>query len=122
MFYVNRAGKRISHFRDQLECEQAVGEALAAAVPEAWLRIDVDAVAVAADVMDLGVEYTRTCGEKRGLGYVPRLADYFFELRQLVSSEEKGLFKRCRFVLEPDGRFRAEFSYEEVSFPFRLSE
>lgn len=118
----SRAGQRMSYFRDQFECEQAVGEALAAAVPEAWLRIEVDAVAVAADVMDLGVEYTRTSGERRGLGYVARLAEYFFELRQLVSSEEKGLFTRCRFFLEPDGRFRAEFSYEDVPFPFRLSE
>lgn len=40
------------------------------------------------------------------------LARYFYELARLVSTEEKGLFKRCEFTLDRNGRFDANYTYE----------
>lgn len=99
-------------FKDAIDCYQAMGKTLSAAAHAPWTRILVDATL--ADIrVDAVVTYWDGKDEKP-TGYlagVPRLAQYVYELARLVSSEEKGLFKKCRFELYSDGKFRVSFEY-----------
>lgn len=98
-------------FADQFECEQAIGDALGAAMPESWRWVEVSA-ALDGEVIRTSVTYLKARGGQGSLGYVPNLARFFYELGRLVSSEEKGLFKTCVFRLESTGKFRVDFAYE----------
>lgn len=99
-------------FNDAIECYQAMGKALAAAARNPWSRIAMDAT-LAGNRVDAVVAYWEGEDEKPK-GYltgVSMLARYVYELARLVSSEEKGLFKKCHFELNSDGKYRADFEY-----------
>jgi hypothetical protein len=100
-------------FKDAIECYHAIGNTLAnAAKGSSWDRIVVDAT-----LDGMRVDAVVACwleDQARPVRYltgVPRLALFMHELARLVSTEEKGLFKKCQFVLEKDGKFNADFVY-----------
>ena len=97
---------------DATECYQAIGNALANASEGPWDRIVVDAAldgvridAIVACWMDAAPE------PHSFLTGVPRLASFIYDLARLVSTQEKGLFKSCRFVLYRQGKFDVQFAY-----------
>jgi hypothetical protein len=98
-------------FKGPIECYEAIGATLAKSVPEEWLDIKAE-IALDGTRVDAVVSYTRASGTDVGyLTGVPMLARYFHELANLVSSEEKGLFKRCLFTLQRSGKYDAQFTY-----------
>ena len=99
-------------FRDQIESYQAIGSALATAAKTPWSSIKAE-MALQGSQVDAVVSYIDA--DSGAMGYltgVPMLARYFYELARLVSTEEKGLFKRCVFTLDRNGRYDANFVYE----------
>jgi hypothetical protein len=98
-------------FKDEVECQQAISRALAAACSESWASISAE-ITLEGVRVDAVVSYTRSRdGEVGYLTGVPRLALYFYELARLVSTDEKGLFTRCRFDLRSDGHYSNTFEY-----------
>lgn len=98
-------------FKDAVECQQAIGHALAAACAESWSSISSEITLSGARV-DAVVSYVRA--DDGSVGFrtgVPLLALYFHELARLDSTGEKGFFTFCRFVLQSDGRYATEFQY-----------
>jgi hypothetical protein len=99
-------------FGDVIDCYQAMGKALSSSARTPWVRILVDAM-LDGDRVDAVVSYWSSQTDKPA-GYltgVPMLARYVHELARLVGSEEKGLFKKCRFELLGDGKFNVDFEY-----------
>lgn len=99
-------------FSDVIECYEAMGKALASSARAPWTRILVEAT-LAESRVDAVVSYWNGTTEKPA-GYltgVPMLARYVYELARLVSTEEKGFFKKCRFDLQSNGKYDANFEY-----------
>jgi hypothetical protein len=98
-------------FSDPIECYQAMGVCLSNAATEAWDRMEVDAT-LDGNQVDLVVGCWRADrAEAAYLTEIPRLGRYVYELARLVSTEEKGFFKKCFFTLHKDGTFRVDFAY-----------
>jgi hypothetical protein len=99
-------------FKDADECYQAIGRALVAAAKTDWNKI-VAAITLDGERVDAVV----ACWDKGHeapssyLTGVPMLARYFYELARLVSTDEKGLFKKCTFTLYSDGKYNTNFVY-----------
>lgn len=99
-------------FSNPIECYQAIGNSLSGAAKEPWDRIVLDAT-----LDDTRVDVVVGCwrnGETEAflhLTGVPRLARFIYELARLVSTEEKGLFKKCIFTLYKGGKFNVDFVY-----------
>lgn len=99
-------------FKDAVECYQAVGQALVAAAKTDWDTIVAD-ITLDGERVDAVVSYWSK-GNSAPAGYlsgVPMLARCFYELARLVSTEEKGLFKKCTFTLRSDGKYSTDFVY-----------
>jgi hypothetical protein len=104
--------KMQSSFDTPTECYQAIGAALAGASRSAWDNITLDATLEGMRV-DVVVGCWRS-GSDEPVEYltgIPRLASYIYDLARLVSTEEKGLFKKCRFNLYKNGKFDVNFTY-----------
>jgi len=97
-------------FKDQSDCYQAIGAALAAAAPTGWREIKA-AIALDGVRVDAVVSCMMPSGKLEHLAGVPRLASHFYDLARLVSTDEKGFFKSCDFRLLPDGKYHSHFGY-----------
>src|SRR5579863_5759349 len=99
-------------FSDAIDCYAAMGKTLASSARGPWTRIVVEAT-LAGSQVDAVVSYWDAEAEKPAghLTGVPMLARYVYELARLVSTEDKGLFKKCRFELQNDGKYDAKFEY-----------
>jgi len=97
-------------FKDAIECYQAIGATLAKSAPADWTSINAD-ITLSGSRVDAIVSYTQGQGQAGHLTGIPMLANYFHQLARLVSSEDKGLFKRCRFSLTNDGKFDSNLEY-----------
>lgn len=98
-------------FKDSIECYQAIGQSLAKAVPQEWQEIEV-AVTLEGSRVDTVVSYrSLPSGTISHVAGVPMLARYFHELAHLVSSEDKGFYKQCKFKLFSNGHYDADFTY-----------
>lgn len=100
-------------FKDAIECYEAIGNALSdAATQHPWDRIVLDAT-----MAEQHVDTVVACWQNNQttpvayLTRVPKLARFIYELARLVSTDEKGLFKKCTFVLHDTGKFDVEFVY-----------
>lgn len=97
-------------FQDSIECYQTIGSALANAAKTPW-----DTIAVEVTLDGVRVDVAAACWRESDtspvayLTGVPRLASYFYDLARLVSTKEKGLFKKCRFTLERNEKFDVDF-------------
>lgn len=95
---------------DPLECYEVLGTTLADHAGDDWNCVRAEANMDGHSV-DLLVFVETASGEQVNLPYVPMLARHFFDLRKLVSSEDKGLFNRCVFTVYSNGEFNVEFEY-----------
>lgn len=102
----------MSEFQDPIECYERIGFLLSGAVAEPWqdIRVEVEldesAVHMSSDYGPLG-----STGERKEIDYVPGLGRCFYDLARLVSTPEKGLYKKCVFTLTEDGRYNTTFEY-----------
>jgi hypothetical protein len=98
-------------FKDPISCYEAIAATLSKSAQNNW-----DEIKVEIGLNDAQIDAVVTCilSSNSGVSHltgVPMLARYFFELARLVSTEEKGLFKRCVFVLQKNGKYDVKFSY-----------
>lgn len=99
-------------FRDQIQCYQAIGSALATAAKNPWPSIKAE-ITLHNNQIDAVVSYIDAGSGVTGyLTGVPMLARYFYELARLVDTERGVFFKHCVFTLECNGRYDAKFAYE----------
>lgn len=97
-------------FKEPIEYYQAIANELVEVIKEGWTSIEVEAE-LFNDSIDLEVVYFRSDGTEESRVITVMLADYFYELARVVSNEEKGLYKKCRFILKDDGSFDVNFKY-----------
>ena len=102
-------------FADQIECLEAIGQYLAANVPEAWNDIETN-VQIAERVPLISSTYRPTGRESREyfgipVGLLAEFSDCFVQLRELVGNRETGFFKSCRYVLDNGGRYHVDYDY-----------
>jgi hypothetical protein len=99
-------------FKDVIECYEAIGASLAKAAKKPWDRIIVNAT-----LDGVRVDIRIGCwldGQPDAVEYltgVPLLARYVYELARLASTENKGVFKTCEFILYKSGKFAVDFNY-----------
>ena len=97
---------------DPLQNYEAIGRALSSAAHPGWDRIEVNV-----QLDGLRVDVVAACWKGAAtepVGYltgVPRLAAYFYDLDQLISTEAKGHIKKFLFVLFANGKFDVNFEY-----------
>lgn len=91
---------------------QAIAEELVSVVFEPWIKIKIDVIRYE-DSLNFTTVLTRPNGstESKIDTASTMIPEYFDVLAHEISSEEKGLYKRCVFVLYPDGNFNADFEY-----------
>jgi hypothetical protein len=99
-------------FNDQIECNEAIARGMIRSVHEPWeeicLETDLDG-----NSTNLVLIYRPAGDDEFSGNVIPdiKLAGYMFELSRLVSTPEKGFFKRCIFTVHSDGRYKADFTY-----------
>ena len=97
-------------FNDPVGYYQAIANELVDIIKEPWTSVEVESVLFDESV-DLEVVYFRPDGSEESRVRTVMLADYFYELARVISNEEKGLYKKCKFVLKSDGNFDVDFEY-----------
>ena len=97
-------------YSDPIEYYQAIASELAKAIKEPWTSVKVEALLFESSV-DHQVVYLRPDGSEESRVRTEMMADYFYELARVVSTKEKGLFKKCLFTLSSDGQFDVDFEY-----------
>lgn len=103
-------GTQMSDFPSQLECYEAIAQELATLAPSGWVSFDVEAT-LGEGAVNLVLVSTDAAGNTES-NYDPiHLDDYFWTLRTLVSTTEKGFYRKCKFKLLNTGEFNAEFDY-----------
>lgn len=115
MEMIEMIGKHLNH----IECSEAIAAHLVRNVPAPWRRIEVLVkIDYDDDMVSTQCTYYPSARdvEKRFFGIEDAhenvdFARSFKELAHLTSTPELGLFKRCKFTLEPDGKHRAEYEY-----------
>jgi hypothetical protein len=98
------------NFRDPIDCYQAIGIALSGAAPKGWRSITAE-ITLDGERVDAVVSFADAANNVSHLTGVPMLARYFYELARLVSTKEKGFFKKCIFFLNDAGAYDAKFVY-----------
>ena len=98
-------------FKSPDEYYQAIAEELVEIIKEPWNSVEVEAIRFT-DSIDTSVKYTRPDGSKESRVRTIMLPDYFYNLADVISNKEKGLYKKCIFKLSSDGKFKADFEYE----------
>lgn len=88
----------------------AIAEELVNIINEPWVKVRV-LVNRTDEYLDIQTVYDRPDGTSESDVYSAELGEYFFDLSNVVSTEDKGLYKSCVFVLYPDGNFNADFEY-----------
>lgn len=98
-------------FSDSIDCYQAIGSEAAAQIPDPdWrsLRIECTLDGRSTDML---FEYVDAKGQTAYVTRVGRLPEFFVALAPLVSTPEKGLYKVCRFGMDPTGQYKVDFEY-----------
>ncbi|WP_298772974.1 hypothetical protein [uncultured Shewanella sp.] len=99
-------------FVDPIECYQAIANALNNDLQDNWQRIDVVYERLSDTHTRSLVEYLNDESQLISIGGPDLLGFYFDDLAELVSTKEKGLYKKCFFTLFPDGEFDVKFEYD----------
>jgi hypothetical protein len=105
-------------YANHVDCTDAIARYLVRNVPGQWKRIEA-LIEVEHDIEMVTSEliyrregksepewFTIEDGEED-----MEFGDCFVQLARLLSTPGQGLFKKCRFAVNPDGRYRAEYEY-----------
>lgn len=98
-------------FRDQLECYHVIANDLITMANQDWIKIQVEASRTSESSMNMVITSYLTDGRESSLDKAGLLPFYFDALASLVSTPEKGLYKKCTFILLNDGKFDSNFEY-----------
>ena len=100
-------------FAHAIDCYQAIANSLSAAAGNiAWSTIVVNVELEGPQVTVMAACHLGDRSEPVAyLTEVPMLARGFYELAPLISTEDKGYFKKCSFVLQSSGKFKSDFAY-----------
>ncbi len=103
-------------FTNAFECYEAIGQRLVDAVPEPWKKITVEFEIIEIDdVCDYCIFYEpkRWWRLKEGQSSIEDtlFIGCFYALARLTSTPEKGLFRKCEYVLSQDGTYKVNFEY-----------
>jgi hypothetical protein len=107
------------HYTNHVDCTDAIARHLARNVPGKWRRIEAQ-VKVNHEIEMVTRElvyYPPGSSSKKEHFRIEdgeedvEFGDCFVQLAGLLSTPEKGLFEKCRFTLESDGKYRAEYEY-----------
>ncbi|RAM63626.1 immunity protein YezG family protein [Herbaspirillum rubrisubalbicans] len=98
-------------FDDAAKFYESIGNALSNAAVNPWNLIVLNAT-----LDDVRVDVIVSCwrtgqSEVEYLTGVPRLASFIYDLARVLSTPEKGRFKKCKFTLQNTGKFDVEFEY-----------
>lgn len=106
-------------YSDPIECSEAIARYLTRNVRAKWrliealVKIDHEVDMVTSEL----IYYPSTSGAKKEWFGIEdgeedvEFGDCFLQLAKLVGTPERGLFKGCRFTLQPDGHYRTEYEY-----------
>ncbi len=97
-------------FNEPIEYYQAIANELNEIFCDAWIKVEVEAKRYENSI-NLKIVYTKPDGNQESDIEEKLLPEYFFELANTLSAQEKGLYKLCRFVLYSNGKFDVEFDY-----------
>ncbi|MDN3238032.1 immunity protein YezG family protein [Pseudomonas sp. WAC2] len=97
-------------FNDAIEYYQAIANELVEIIPEPWNRVTVTAKLFESSI-ETQVIYYKPDGSKESRVRTVMINRYFYELAQVVSNEDKGLYKQCNFALHDNGKFDVNFEY-----------
>lgn len=97
-------------FVDQIECYEAIAELLRISIKEPW-----DSIFLKVELYETSVnlESSYSTANEKGKEFLAdyRVAECFYDLARLISTPEKGFFKKCVFTLTRDGRYKIDFEY-----------
>ena len=88
----------------------AIAQELLNIIQEPWLSVRVEVIRTE-DYLDIQTVYKRPDGTSESDIYSPELGGYFFDLAKVISTEEKGLYTSCVFMLQLDGSFNVDIGY-----------
>lgn len=97
-------------FNDQLECYEAIANELFKIIPDQWDSVEIEAKLVGESSIELIALYHNSYG-KHSIFDCKMLPRYFFELRKLVSPDNRGYYKACTFKLYSNGEYDTDFEY-----------
>jgi hypothetical protein len=97
-------------FDNPFDYYQAIADELREIIAEPWTSIEVS-VERGEESIDLEIVYYRLDGSEESDVEPVLLSDYFYELAEVISDKQKGLYKFCKFVLKNDGEFSTDFVY-----------
>jgi len=104
-------------YGDQKECLEAMGRLLAENVPAAWVWIR-STGEIDGPMSILENSYQPTDADSEPVTFFiedgerdMELADCYQQLARLLNTGGVGLFKKCHYSLNRDGKYRAEYEY-----------
>jgi len=105
-------------YSNYIECSEAIASYLMCNVPAPWRSIEALVEIDHEDEMVTSelIYYPDQTGAKDWFAIHDgeedaEFAACFRQLARLVSTPERGLFSKCKFTLQPDGRYRTEYEY-----------
>jgi len=106
----------VTEFADVFECYEAIGRWLSEEAPEPWREITVEFGIIAIDDVSEYVITYRPSGWrlwKRRQFFIDNtnFDNCFFSLAKLISTADKGFFRKCKYVLKKDGSYAISFEY-----------
>ena len=97
-------------FSDPLEFYEAIASELFEIIDLSWDRVEVEARRFDSSI-NLKVVYFLPDGSRKSDVDEVMLPEYFYELAKVVSNTDKGLYKKCSFVLKNTGEYDVNFEY-----------
>jgi hypothetical protein len=101
--------------KNAFDCYGAIAKWLIEEAPEPWENIVVEFEIIEIDdVSNERIEYVpKKDPQSRKQFFIDDtgFAECFFQLARLTSTPEKGLFRKCKFTLLADGRYKSDFEY-----------
>ena len=105
-------------YEDYHAALERIGLILVGNVPEEWKEIQADVELHPDDVVQTSHFYRPASDASKeqplriASGYEHlEFSDCFKQLAKLTSTPEKGLFKKCKFIMQGTGKYTAEYEY-----------
>ncbi len=97
-------------FKDQVECYEAITNELVHIIKDQWDSVEIEAKTTGESSINIKAVYFNARGKHSIIDFV-MIPRYFYELRKLVSTEDKGFYKVCKFKILNNGKYDTNFEY-----------